>query len=205
MPVISPGLMKGIIITAGIALVLLTSSAYANKVINKKEGKFFMPMIEQEWARNASEMKEPPSKGSLIFDTILFVPLYVVVFYILASQIQSHGDNKSIIYFAILACAIVAALADWTENFSIWQIGFGSGNGSYYDIKTYACFVKWLLIGVAAVFVSLGYASIKNFWVAIPGFINAVILLYGTIFDHALIQWGFGLLGIVLLIVSIFL
>lgn len=207
MSFLSPATMKSIVIFTGITLILMTFGAYTySRMVLKKDGKFFMPMIEQEWVMDAQGMKEAPSKLSLFLDSILFIPLYVTVFYILAQNINKAPEyDGQIVFYAIVGCAVIAALADYVENYFMWQLAVGKNTADIYLFKTYACFVKWMLIGTATVFVSAGYASMKNYWVAVPGFINAALLIYGTISSHALIQWGFGMLGVVLLIVFFFL
>ena len=166
-----------------------------------------MPMLQQEWARRIEDMGEKPTLGSLWSDSIVFIPIYVGVLYILASHIQNSPKvaNGSFYFYVIISCTVIAALADWTENYFIHQVTFKEATPTSFSIKYYACYIKWFSIGVAVLLTSLGFLAERNAWVGIPGLVNAAVLIYGTVSNHAHIQWGFGMMGLIILITFPFL
>jgi hypothetical protein len=199
---------KGVVILAGVTLIVLTSVMYwKNRTATKTGSSYFMPMIQQEWARRAEDMGEKPTMGSLWSDSIAFIPMYIFVLYTLATHLQNSAKvgNGNIYFYTIITCTIIAALADWTENYFIYRVSFTEATPTFFDIKYYACFIKWLFIGIAVLLTSLGFLAERNAWVGILGLVNAFILIYGTIANPALIQWGFGMMGLVILITSLFL
>ncbi len=217
---------RAILVTLGFALVFMTWTAYS---LERSLEKFFMPQIGLEFARTPEEMEEQLENlktgkervegvqvqrnilmerlnKDLWGDSLAFIPIYTVLFFALANHLrQSPATDGSRYFYLILACIAIAAVSDWIENYFIWKSLQPDASIAYLDIKFYACFAKWVMIGAAVFFTSMGFLQLEKFGIAIPGFINAAILVIGVILNPLLVQAGFGMLGILLLITAIFL
>lgn len=213
-------LLRLFLFVAGIGLAFWIFPMLINKPFNE----YHLPQIGLEWGSDKKEMIEHLNnlsnknetglttnaliarlKTNLIADTRFFIPFYILLFFILALHIKEMDlANPNLFFYAIMICIFAAAIADWIENDLIWKSFSAESNEANLRGKVLACAFKWGLIGAAVALISLGYLSAKNYWVAIPGFVNAAILVFGTLINPYLIQWGFGMLGILLLLTSIF-
>lgn len=217
---------RAILVILGFALVFMTWTAYS---LERSLEKFFMPQIGLEFARTPEEMEEQldnlttgkeRAEGvqvqrnilmgrlnkALWGDSLVFIPIYTALFFALANHLRLSPalDGTRYFYFVLTGIAI-AAVSDWIENYFIWKSLQSDAPIAYFDIKYYACFAKWFMIGAAVFFTSMGFLQLKKFGIAVPGFINAAILVIGVILNPLLVQAGFGMLGILLLLTAIFL
>jgi hypothetical protein len=192
----------------GSLLLLMVGSAFLTRKSNER---LFMPVIGLEYGRNPAELKDylpengPAAlKADINKDSYGFIPAYIGIFLILAFHIKnSNLTDGSWFFYTILACALIAALADWAENILILKTTYLAEPDPLFANKFTAYFLKWLMIGFAIFLVSLGYLRMGKPGVAIPGLLNALILVGGLLFDAALIQWGFGMMGLLLLLAAI--
>lgn len=217
---------RAILVILGIALVFMTWTAYSLEMSLEK---FFMPQIGLEFARTPEEMEEQldnlttgkeRAEGvqvqrnilmgrlnkALWGDSLVFIPIYTALFFALANHLRlSPAPDGTRYHYFILTGIAIAAVSDWIENYFIWKSLQSDAPIAYFDIKYFACFAKWLMIGAAVFFTSMGFLQLKKFGIAVPGFINAAILVIGVILNPLLVQAGFGMLGILLLLTAIFL
>lgn len=190
-------------------------------LINKPFFELNMPQIGLEWARDPKTMGEQLNKtvkkagedpfkklkSSLLGDSFLFIPLYIALFYLLANHIKTLIPETGARYFyAIIACIAFAAIADWFENYFIWKTAFLKEESVLFTYKYTAYIIKWSLIALASLIVSIGFLALGNLWVAVPGIATVILLVIGLIpnpLSPFMVQWGFGALGFVLLMAAI--
>lgn len=195
--------------TMGALLIALTAYQFA---VRTPGGKYFSSQVGLEFGLTSEEMREslpkegiPRAIADLKGDTWVFIPAYILLFLALASHLKTSIPADGTWYFyAVMACALIAAVADWTENRFILITLNATDAGPEFAYKYAACFLKWFMIGLSVFLISLGYFSLKKYWVALPGFVNAAILVAGVIFAPALIQWGFGMMGLLLILAALF-
>jgi hypothetical protein len=209
--------MSNWVVLRGFAMLLgiLLLVSILQKLINKPFNEFHLPEIAFEWEREPGQINKiieaKKAEGGnflteLNIDTFLFIPIYTILFIYLAFYLRASDLAAGNRYFyAIIVCILTAAIFDWTENYFMYRIinqGVSTELASY---KYYACYIKWSLIALAVFIISLSFFSLGNLWVAVPGFAAFAIFVIGILFTRPLIQWGFGMLGFVLVMIAIFL
>lgn len=212
-------LLRLLLFVAGAGLAIPVFSILVNKPLDQ----YHLPQIGLEWESTPEGMEKqlgnlaPQGKTglsreelikrldiSLKYDSRGFIPFYIMLFFVIALHIKKMDViNGNLYLYSIMACILFAAVADWMENDLIWKSVSAEAGETYLRSKVLACALKWGLIALAVFLVSFGFLGMNNLWVAIPGLIAAGVMLIGVFGPHYLIQWAFGLLGILLAVCAV--
>ena len=197
-------------------VVTLGFSSFFNLITVEAKKNIENPVMALEFVRKAGEV-EAIVKGNiearnglktfLILDSFAFVPLYFA-FLLLMSFFLSQSNfewAKTAMVFVVFA-AIIAAAADWTENFYSYQSldKVFSNPDEPVGVVFWAAHVKWIML-----FIAIGTLS-AIFWrgswwniAALLLFLSSLAGLAGLIFYRPLITLALILQLLTILVVGI--
>lgn len=195
---------------AGMLLLFMTLSKLL-KPTTLPRG-FHIPGILLELAESEDEVEavkqvKPPDeiRKDLWNDTLIFIPLYTFLFFVIGLWLTGRGVPFAF-QLGIATCVgtVVMAAFDLLENMRISEAIKASSPQIVESIR-HAALVKWGILFGLVLMVSYPFLRAGG-WLLIFGtlfLITSVVGLLGVFWHRPLVEWGFMLVGLSLLVMRV--
>jgi len=198
---------------AAVLGALLTVWVAANMARRELPRGLHLPGIALELATSPTDVRELRAHapdvfatGPLTFDSFVVVPVNVLVLCGLGAYVASLAVPA--LGAAIAVCALLAGLFDEIENARLGVV-IAASPTALTEAQVSAAYVasvgKWALLSVALALLAAGYWMIGD-WSRLPAAafaVSAVLISAGLAASPRLLEWGFGAMGVALLLAGL--
>jgi hypothetical protein len=198
------------------AVVTLGFNSFFDLIVSEAGKNIDAPIMKLEFVRKAKDIaaitaSKPEAQNGLktflLFDAFAFVPLYLAFLFLMSFFLsQTAFDWAKMAAGIVVFISVLAALADWTENYYSYkalETVFADSEESVGTIF-WAAHVKWISLFVATAILSAIFWR-GGWWniAAIALLAASVTALLGLIFHHPLIVLSLAVQLLILLIVGV--
>ena len=163
-----------------------------------------LELVETEDEVEAVKRVTPPDtiRQALKFDNFVFIPLYTLIFLVLGYWLAGRAQPFALA-LGIMVCVGVVVMAgfDVLENARTYEV-LKASSPQVVDAIRHAALVKWSILFALALVLSLPFLR-SGGWLFLVGLlylVTAAVGLLGVVWFRPLVQWGFMLTGLSLLV-----